>query len=346
MEGHKEKIMQEVKKRIHEPTKKGLPFLLPIITTIAAAAIALFLFFTFQSSPTSSVETAGKPILYEKVIDGDQLTFEESNNGYYFSFQKKGEQNVWKTPTFTIPTAEEGMTWEMINIPGSNLVIGGVITDEAIKDVHVIQYTTEEAMERVQTEGAIDQLAEIIDMGSYRIWYVVFQEMIESDGDGDPLRIEGLNAEKEAIWRTGNYADGFESGYVQPVQNIKTENIEYELTLFKPDETVSFVEPYKILYTGSGAEEEIIRFIYEEVKQFDVELLGYEWKDKGKTLILDLGEGLEKIQGSTGGMMYAETITKSYFDLYPELQTIIFTHYHSFESKLDHFALGFPYSRE
>ena len=147
-------------------------------------------------------------------------------------------------------------------------------------------------------------------------------------------------------YRQLRYA-GFENGYVQPVQSsVEIGNIEHELTLFKPDGTVSFVEPYKVLYTGSGAEEELIRFIYEEVKQFDVEFRCYEWKDKGKILIFDLGEELEKIQGSTGGMMYEETITKSYFALYPELQTIIFKHYHSFENKFDHFAPGFPYSRE
>lgn len=347
IEGHKQNIVQEVNKRIHGQPKKRSSFLAPALTVIVAAGIALFLFFTFQPlSHAPGTTTAGGNILYEKEMNEGQLTFEESEDGYYFSFQEKGGDNSWKTTPFTIPPATEGMTWDMIHIPESNFIIGGIISDKEIENVHVIQYTTEEIMKNMQAGADMDRLAEMIDMGSYKIWYVVFDEMIESGGDGDPLRIEGLNADKETIWRTGNYETGFETGYVQNAESPETENIEYELTLFKPDETVSFVEPYTVVYNGSGEEEAIIRFIYEEVKQFDVELRGYEWKDKGKTLVLDLGEGLEQIQGSTGGMMYAGTITKSYFARYPELQTIIFTHYHSFESKLDHFAIGFPYVRE
>lgn len=346
IEAHKQNIMQGVTKRIYEPPKKQSSFLAPALTIIVAACLALFLFFTFQpASHAPGSNTEGENSLYEKELDEGRLTFDETEDGYSFSFQKEGEEKIWRTSSFTIPAATEGLTWDMIHIPDSNFVVGGIISDKDIENVHVIQYATEDIIENAQKGVNMDELAEMIDMGSYRIWYVVFDKMIESDGDGDPLRIEGWNADKETIWRTGNYDTGFESGYVQPVQNVESGNIEYELTLFKPDETVSFVEPHQVVYKGSDAEEAIIRFIYEEVKQFDVELRGYEWKDNGKTLILDLGEGIEQIQGSTGGMMYAETITKSYFAYYPELQSIIFTHYHSFESKLDHFALGFPYTR-
>lgn len=345
---NKQRIMQRVNEQIHQSPKN--PFMkLPIVTVGFAIIIGLFLLFTFRPTEPNNI-TLDNPILYETKLEEGELTFSETEKGYQFSYYD-AQQDMWHDTTPTpLPTRAEGFDWTMLRMANTEKVLlGGVITDAQIQSIHAIQFDTEELIKTLEVEwfaNWTDSYAEIVDLGDYKIWYLFLERLIDSSNEADPLRIEALNAEKEVIWREGVYNDGLENGYVTPSEPVNTEVIEYELTLFKPDETVSFIEPYSVIYKGPGSEEAVINFIFDEVKTFDVELRGYEWKDKGKTLILDLGEGIELIQGSTGGGMFSSTLIESYFTLYPELQTIVFSHYHSFKSKLDHFGIGFPYRRE
>jgi len=345
---NKKRIMKKVKEQIHQSPKKQFIFL-PFITLGFVAIIALFLFFTLQPDEPNNLALK-PPILYETKLEEDNLTFYETEQGYQFSYYD-AQQDAWhKTPPMSLPTDEEGFDWAMLRMTQTEQVmLGGIITDPQIESVHAIQFDTQEFIETIEVKAFTtwtDSYAEVVDLGDFKIWYLFLEQLIESSNGPDPLRIEALNAEKEVIWRSGIYNGELENGYVQYAEPVQAEDIEYELTLFKPDETVSFLEPYSVIYKGPGSEEAVIHFIFDEVKTHDVELRGYEWKDKGKTLILDLGEGIELIQGSAGGEMFGKTLIESYFALYPDLQTIVFSHYHSFESKLDHFGIGYPYRRE
>lgn len=344
---NKQRIMKKVNEQIHQSPKKQF-VLLPIVTLGFVTMIALFLFFTLQTDEPDNI-TLDRPILYETKLEEGELTFYETEQGYRFSYYDAQQDTLHKTSPISLLTGEEGFGWDMLPMTNDEKVLlAGVITDSQIQSVHAIQFDTQKLIEALE-EGLptnIDEYAEVVDLGDFKIWYLFLEQLIESSNGPDPLRIEALNAEKEVIWRNGIYNGSLENGYVQHAEPIQAEDIEYKLTLFKQDETASFVEPYSEIYKGPGTEEAMIHFIFNEVKTHDVQLRGYEWKDKGKTLILDLGEGIEVIQGSAGGGMFAKTLIESYFTLYPDLQTIVFSHYHSFESKLDHFGIGYPYRRE
>ena len=340
--------MKKVNEQIHQSPKKQFVFL-PIVTLGFVAMIGIFLFFTLQPDEPGNI-TIDHPILYETNLEEGELTFYETEQGYQFSYHDNQQDALHKMSPIPLPTNEEGFDWTMLPITNNERVLlAGVVKDSQIQSVHAIQFDTQKLIETLEVKAFAtwtDSYAEVVDLGEFKIWYLFLEQLIESSNGPDPLRIEALNAKKEVIWRSGIYNGKLENGYVQHTEPIQAEEIEYELTLFKQDETASFVEPYSEIYKGPGTEEAMIHFIFNEVKTHDVQLRGYEWKDKGKTLILDLGEGIEVIQGSAGGGMFVKTLTESYFTLYPDLQTIVFSHYHSFESKLDHFGIGYPYRRE
>ncbi|MFJ8266907.1 fructose-2,6-bisphosphatase [Peribacillus asahii] len=115
------------------------------------------------------------------------------------------------------------------------------------------------------------------------------------------------------------------------------------LTLFKTDADYQYVEPYQLEYDGN--EDELVRFIYEEVKTFEVELIDFTFENNEKSLVLNLGDGIYNVQGSAGGFLFAGTLVESYFANYPNLQQVTFIHHGSYEAILDHLMVGEPYTR-
>ena len=81
-------------------------------------------------------------------------------------------------------------------------------------------------------------------------------------------------------------------------------------------------------------------------KRQEVVLLDYKFENDNQSLILNLGDDVYTIQGSAGAAMFVETLVKSYFENFSELEEITFIHKGSYESILDHMNIGEPYKRQ
>ena len=99
-------------------------------------------------------------------------------------------------------------------------------------------------------------------------------------------------------------------------ENEETDN-QQVLTLYKSnanaDQTIPFEQEF------DGTEEELVPFIFETVNEHDVELLEYIFEGD-TSLELNLGDNIYSIQGSAGADMFVQTLVRSYFENYPDLQ--------------------------
>ncbi|WP_332646848.1 hypothetical protein [Lysinibacillus sp. 54212] len=336
---HKESIIQKVQSNLHKPPqKKKTNFLIPVTSLIVTAAVLFFVFMLVgdkdddpQLAQQGFMETVPHPesteILYEHKTDDYEVIFYTDESGFRIGY-KPTDHEVWTHTGNGEENPEDGFEWVMDHnhyIPVA--LFGGIITDEKITSVKVMQQTLEQ-------QGTVFQLNDM------KVWYAVF-DTLES-GTPDPLKIEAYNDGQQVVWRHGIYDNGLESGLVQ---KDKGGNISKSITIYKPDETVSYLEKHEVEYSGDGSEASIINFIYEQAKTFNVTLNSYSFENNGASLILDLGEGVFNIQGSTGGSMFAGTINGSFFEYFPALQQITFTHNGSYDAILDHFMVGEPYKR-
>ena len=129
--------------------------------------------------------------------------------------------------------------------------------------------------------------------------------------------------------------DGKTQGNLEEAQSI---------ILYKSDSNAEFTMPFEMEFDGNDAE--LVTFIFKNVNQHDVELLDYTFENDNKSLILNLGDDVYTIQGSAGASMFVETLVKSYFENFPELEEVTFIHKGSYESILDHMNIGQPYARQ
>ncbi|HEY4623982.1 MAG TPA: fructose-2,6-bisphosphatase [Solibacillus sp.] len=116
------------------------------------------------------------------------------------------------------------------------------------------------------------------------------------------------------------------------------------IVLYKADSNAEYTMPFEESFTGNDAD--LVPFIFEHVNQHEVELLDYTFENDNKSLILNLGDDVYTIQGSAGASMFVETLAKSYFENFAELEEITFIHKGSYESILDHMNIGEPYTRQ
>ena len=105
----------------------------------------------------------------------------------------------------------------------------------------------------------------------------------------------------------------------------------------------NIVEPYEVEYSGS--EDELVRFIFEEVVTYGVGLIDFTFDNNGKSLVLNLDENIKSVQGSAGGFIFAGSIVESFLSNYPNLEQVTFIHNGSYEEILDHLMVGKPYTR-
>lgn len=116
------------------------------------------------------------------------------------------------------------------------------------------------------------------------------------------------------------------------------------LILYKSNADADAVMPFEVAYNGTDSG--LVDFIFDEVAEFEVGLLNYTFEDEGKGLVLNLDDNIFNVQGSAGGNMFAQTLTHSYFEHFPELQQVTFIHDGSYEQILDHLQVGEPYTRD
>lgn len=116
------------------------------------------------------------------------------------------------------------------------------------------------------------------------------------------------------------------------------------IMLYKADSNAEYTMPYEIVFDGSDAN--LVPFIYKNVNEHEVVLLNYTFENENKSLILNLGDDVYTIQGSAGAAMFVETLAKSYFENFPELEDITFIYKDSYEPILDHMNIGEPYKRQ
>lgn len=99
-----------------------------------------------------------------------------------------------------------------------------------------------------------------------------------------------------------------------------------------------YVEPHEVEYDGD--EDELVRFIYEEVVIHEVGLIDFTFDNNGESLVLNLDDRIYNVQGSAGGFIFAGAIVESYFADYPNLEQVTFIHNGSYEPILDHLMVG------
>ncbi|WP_274308436.1 fructose-2,6-bisphosphatase [Solibacillus daqui] len=116
------------------------------------------------------------------------------------------------------------------------------------------------------------------------------------------------------------------------------------IVLYKADSNAEYTMPFEVTFAGNDAD--FVPFIFENVNKHDVELLDYTFENDNKSLILNLGDDVYSIQGSAGAAMFVETLAKSYFENFSELEEITFIYKGSYESILDHMNIGEPYTRQ
>ena len=125
-------------------------------------------------------------------------------------------------------------------------------------------------------------------------------------------------------------------------ENEETDN-QQVLTLYKSNANADQTIPFEQAFDGT--EEELVPFIFETVNEHDVELLEYIFEGD-TSLELNLGDNIYSIQGSAGADMFVQTLVRSYFENYPDLQQVTFIYKGSHESILDHMNIGVPYVRQ
>lgn len=116
------------------------------------------------------------------------------------------------------------------------------------------------------------------------------------------------------------------------------------IVLYKSDANAEHTMPFEESYNKN--DEDLVPFIFSKVNEHDVELIDYTFEKDNTSLVLNLGDDVQTIQGSAGAAMFVETLARSYFENYPELQEVTFIHKGSYESILDHMNIGEPYTRE
>ena len=134
----------------------------------------------------------------------------------------------------------------------------------------------------------------------------------------------------------------------QPVNEETPEGNEHTeeqqiLTLYKSNENADQAIPFEQPFDGTEAE--LVPFIFKTVNKHNVELLDYTFEDD-MSLLLNLGDDIFSIQGSAGANMFVQTLVRSYFENYPDLQQVTFLYKGSYESMLDHMNIGEPYVRQ
>lgn len=130
----------------------------------------------------------------------------------------------------------------------------------------------------------------------------------------------------------------------KPKDNTQGSATEKTIVLYKSDANAEFTMPFEEKYPSK--EEDLVKFIFDKVNEHDVALIDYKFEQDNKSLVLNLGDDVYTIQGSAGAAMFVETLVKSYFENYPELQEVTFIHKGSYESILDHMMIGEPYERK
>lgn len=128
------------------------------------------------------------------------------------------------------------------------------------------------------------------------------------------------------------------------VAHGSAEVIEEKITLYQSDENAENTIPFEENFNSE--DEELVPFIFTKVNEHDVELLDYTMENDNESLVLNLGDDIYTIQGSAGASMFVETLARSYFENFPELQEITFIYKGSDEPILDHMNIGQPYARQ
>ena len=125
--------------------------------------------------------------------------------------------------------------------------------------------------------------------------------------------------------------------------NAAQQVVSKTLLLYKSDAQAESTMPFEVSYTGDDSG--LVPFIFNNVNEHDVALLDYNVENENKSLTLNLGDDIFSIQGSAGATMFVQTLVKSYFENYPELEDVKFLYKGSDEPVLDHMEIGKAYTR-
>jgi hypothetical protein len=148
---------------------------------------------------------------------------------------------------------------------------------------------------------------------------------------------EQVEQQEEEISNTDETTQQTTASEQLAVEDVKA------VILYESDANAESTMPFEVSY--AQADGDFVRFIFEKVNKHDVGLIDYKFENGEQSLVLNLDEGTMNIQGSTGAMMFVETLTKSYFENYSTLQEVTFISEGSYEEILDHMSIGTPYTR-
>ncbi|WP_042477217.1 hypothetical protein [Bacillus ndiopicus] len=128
--------------------------------------------------------------------------------------------------------------------------------------------------------------------------------------------------------------------------NKKSNEVTKEQTIvvYEADANAEYVIPRAVNYMKES-EQSMIRFIFDEVVIEPVNLIDYELTNNDSTLILNLDDGVQQVQGSAGGQMFMGSLAESYFENLPYIQEIVLLCNGSSEELLDHVFIGQPITR-
>lgn len=143
-----------------------------------------------------------------------------------------------------------------------------------------------------------------------------------------------------------------ENGIREVVTDEGEKFLEKEITLYRADKNVEYVEGYKSTYPmEKGQEFNLLNFITFLTNQSNtlkdtVLLESVSFIEEDKLVLLNFGTSIEKVQGSTGGLMFMGTITETIFanTKEDEVKAIMFAHPEA-DAILDHVSVNEPITR-
>ncbi len=106
------------------------------------------------------------------------------------------------------------------------------------------------------------------------------------------------------------------------VATADTKEEEY-VTLYRADADAQYVEAYVSTVKATDDEAKLIETIFTEVVgDYKISLLDYRLEDNGETLVLNMGNGLENVQGTAGEFLFVGSVLNSFFENFPKVETI------------------------
>lgn len=106
-------------------------------------------------------------------------------------------------------------------------------------------------------------------------------------------------------------------------KSTESEEQKQSITLYREDADFQYVEAYVSDVVATDDESALVQDIFAEVVgSYNISLLDYRYEDNGKTLVLNMGDGLTNVQGSTGEFLFVGSLLNSFFENFPQVETI------------------------